>query len=228
MQDSLIGLLDGQRLPKELRRAHVNGLQRAGGNVARIEDERVREAQRIDDLVEHGTPRDRIDRQFLRQEADLPCLPIDGQFPLLAVIDNASGWLQGLVLADVLDRFGPIAIPFQDLHVTKPAGENGKCSRNRAPAEQHAPRHPRLLGSSCGPGAAFAAGTKVWRVVGNALVATHYVRSGSMRCSHPISPYTGGTSNAFKSACNTVTRPSIWDTSPPSPRSPRNASSVPT
>ncbi len=209
MQDRLVGLLDRQRFPKKLRRAHVNRLVRARGNVTGIEDERIGKAQRIDDLIEHAAPRDGSTGQFRRQEADLPCLPIDGQFPVLAVVDDASGRFQDLVLADVLDRFGPIALPFQDLHVAKPAGKDGKRGRDRAPAEQHAPRHHRLLGSSCRPGTALAAGTKVRRIVGNALVATHYVRSGSMRCSHPTSPYTGGTSNAFKSACNTVTRPSI-------------------
>ena len=53
MQDCLIGLLDGQGLPQQLRRAHVDRLVRPFGHVPRIEDERVGQTQGIDDLVEH-------------------------------------------------------------------------------------------------------------------------------------------------------------------------------
>ena len=64
MQDRLVSLLDGQRFPEKLRRAHVNRLERAGGNVTGVEDERVRQAQRIDDLVENAASRDGICRQL--------------------------------------------------------------------------------------------------------------------------------------------------------------------
>ena len=151
MQDRLVGLLDRQRFPKKLRRAHVNRLVRAGGHIT---GSRMSASGRLNALmIWSSTPRRAtgIYREVRRQEPHLPCFPIDGQFPVLAVIDDASGRFQGLVLADVLDRFGPIALPFQDLHVAKPAGEDGKRGRDRTPAEHHAPRQHRLLGSSADP-----------------------------------------------------------------------------
>ena len=51
--------------------------------------------------------------------------------------------------------------------------------------------------------------TKMGWIVGDAFLTSHYVRSGSIRCNHPMNPNTGGTSNAFNSACSSVTRPSF-------------------
>src|SRR5918997_1573033 len=175
MQDRLVSLLDRQRLPEKLGRARVNRLERPGGNVTGIEDERIRKAQRVDDLVENATPRDGILRQFRGQETDLPGLAVDRQFPVLAIVDDASGRFQSLVLLDILDGLGSIVLAFQDLHVAKTAGEDGKRSHDRTPAQHHAPRHYRLLGSSCRWGTASVAGAKVRWVVWNALLATHHV-----------------------------------------------------
>ena len=66
MQDRLVGLLDRQRFPKKLRRAHVNCLVRARGHISGVENERIGKAQRIDDLIEHAAPRDRVYREVRR------------------------------------------------------------------------------------------------------------------------------------------------------------------
>src|SRR5918993_5611600 len=173
MQDRLVGLLDGQRLSEELGSARVNRLVRACGHITRVEDERIWKAQRVNDLVENASPRDGISRQFRRQEADLPCLAIDRQLPMLPIVDDASGRLQDLIFANILDRLGSVVLAFEDLHVAKPAGKDGKRGHDRASAEQHAACHYRLLWSSRSRRTALAAGTKVRWVIGNTLLATH-------------------------------------------------------